>query len=102
MGLHRGRKRKNIFDKDELMYTIMIRQLNFISDEIFEEGMCVQIMHIGSFVEEAKTFEVMENLCKENNLTIKSKAHREIYISDFRKTAPEKLKNCIKIQSLNY
>lgn len=113
-------KEKNIFDKDELVYTIMIRQPNFISNEIFEEGikiakskkenklldevefvtieegMCVQMMHIGSFDEEAKTFEVMEKFCEENNLTIKSKAHREIYISDFRKTAPEKLKTVLR------
>lgn len=114
-----GRK-KDILDKDELIYTIMIRQPEFVTEEVFKEaldisksknenellndvvfdsiheGLCVQMMHIGSFDEEHKTFEVMEQFCKDNNLEIKSKAHREIYISDIRRTSPEKLKTVLR------
>ncbi len=109
-----------ILDKDKLVYTIMIRQPGFVTEEVFnkameivkkkkphslldnvkfesiEEGKCVQMMHIGSFDEEDKTFEVMKNYCNENNLEIKSKVHREIYISDFRKTAKDKLKTVLR------
>ncbi|MGG7078540.1 GyrI-like domain-containing protein [Clostridium sardiniense] len=111
---------KEVLDKDKLVYTIMIRQPEFVTEELFkeainivkkkkpnmlldevefvsiEEGKCVQMMHIGSFDDEAKSFEIMEEYCKDNNLEIKSKAHREIYISDFRKTAPDKLKTVLR------
>lgn len=111
---------KDVLDKDKLVYTIMIRQPEFVTEELFkesinivkkkkpnilldevefvsiEEGKCVQMMHIGSFDDEAKSFEIMKEYCKENNLEIKSKAHREIYISDFRKTAPDKLKTVLR------
>ena len=113
-------RNKDIFDKNELVYTIMIRQPDFITEDIFkrakeivekkkpnklldevkflseEDGLCVQMMHIGSFDEEHKTFEIMNKYCEENNIKIKSKVHREIYISDFRKTAPEKLKTVLR------
>lgn len=54
------------------------------------------MMHIGPFDDEYKTFEVMKQFCEDNNLLIKNKAHREIYISDFRKTSQEKLKTVLR------
>ncbi|CEO20464.1 GyrI-like domain-containing protein [Paraclostridium sordellii] len=109
-----------IFDKNNLVYTIMIRQPEFVDEEVFKkaieilkkknnntlldeveivhigEGMCVQMMHIGSFDEEYKSFEVMKKFCKDNNILIKNKAHREIYISDFRRTPKERLKTVLR------
>ena len=70
-----------------------------LDDVVFgeiEEGMCVQMMHIGPYDDEYKSFEVMKEFIKDNNLVIKSLAHREIYISDVRKTAPEKLKTVLR------
>ena len=114
-----GRKKEE-FDKNNLVYNIMIRQPDFVTEEIFklalesvkekkpnklldevvfgeiEEGMCVQMMHIGSFDNEYKTFEVMKEFCKDNNLLIRNMAHREIYISDFRKTSKDKLKTVLR------
>ena len=111
---------KNQFDKNNLVYNIMIRQPDFVTKEVFdlamemtkkkkpnkllddvvfgeiEEGMCVQMMHIGPYDDEYKSFEVMKEFIKDNNLVIKSLAHREIYISDVRKTAPEKLKTVLR------
>lgn len=113
-------KNIEIFNKDDLAYTIMIRQPEFVTEEIvkeairitkkkkpstlldevefitIEEGTCVQMMHIGSFDDEPKSFAIMEDYCREHNLIIKSKNHREIYISDFRKTEPEKLKTVLR------
>ncbi len=60
-----------VFDKNNLVYTIMIRQPEFVN-----EGVCVQMMHIGPFDDEYKTFEVMKKFCEDNNLLIKNKAHR--------------------------
>lgn len=109
-----------IFDKNNLVYTIMIRQPEFVDESVFkeaieilkkknnnplldevefvsiEEGMCVQMMHIGSFDEEYKSFEVMNKFCKDNNILIKNKAHREIYISDFRRIPKERLKTVLR------
>ena len=111
---------KNEFDKNNLVYNIMIRQPDFVTKEVFdlamemtkkkkpnkllddvvfgeiEEGMCVQMMHIGPYDDEYKSFEVMKEFIKDNNLVIKSLAHREIYTSDVRKTAPEKLKTVLR------
>lgn len=109
-----------IFDKNNLVYTVMIRQPEFVDETVFkeaieilkkknnnalldevefvsiDEGMCVQIMHIGSFDEEYKSFEVMKKFCKDNNILIKNKAHREIYISDFRRIPKERLKTVLR------
>ncbi|MBC5629689.1 GyrI-like domain-containing protein [Clostridium sp. NSJ-6] len=111
---------KEVLDKDKLVYTLMIRQPDFVTEEVFnkameivkkkkphrlldnvnfesrEEGKCVQMMHIGSFDDEAMTFEVMKKFCNDNNLEIKTLVHREIYISDFRKTATDKLKTVLR------
>ena len=111
---------KDEFDKNNLVYNIMIRQPDFVTKEVFdlameitknkkhnklldevvfgemEEGMCVQMMHIGPFDEEYKSFDIMKKFINDNNLVIKDLAHREIYISDFRRTAPEKLKTVLR------
>lgn len=116
-----GRK-LDYLDKDHFVYKLMIRQPNFVTEELFEyavqsvkekkphlnveevefetmtEGLCVQAMHIGSYDDEPKTFELMEQFCAENNLKRAEKTHREIYISDVRKTAPEKLKTVLRFK----
>ena len=114
-----GRKQE-VFNKDELVYTIMIRQPDFVTEDLamkameivkkkkphplldkvkFEtisDGLSVQMLHIGPYDDEPKTFAVMKEYCKENKLVLKTKVHREIYLSDFRKTKPEKLKTVLR------
>ena len=64
-----------------------------------DEGLCVQIMHIGPFDEEPATVERMDRYLAENgyenDLTSK-RLHHEIYLSDARKVAPEKWKTVIR------
>ena len=64
-----------------------------------EEGLCVQCMHIGSYDDEPATVsmmhEFMEQQGYELNITDK-RLHHEIYLSDARKVAPEKLKTVIR------
>lgn len=64
-----------------------------------EEGLCVQCMHIGSYDDEPATVammhEFMERQGYELDITDK-RLHHEIYLSDARKVAPEKLKTVIR------
>ena len=109
-------------NKDDLVYDIMIRQPDFVTEEFFreileisktkkadplfeevkfidiEEGPCLQMLHIGPFETEQETFEIMEEYATQQGLTRQSKLHREIYLSDFRKTAPEKLRTVLRLR----
>ena len=64
-----------------------------------DEGLCVQIMHQGSFDSEPATVALLENYLKEqgyeNNIN-EQRLHHEIYMSDARKVAPEKWKTVIR------
>ncbi len=64
-----------------------------------EEGLCVQIMHIGPFDHEPSTVALMDQYIAENgyaNDMNENRLHHEIYLSDARKAAPEKRKTVIR------
>lgn len=64
-----------------------------------EEGLCVQMMHLGSYDDEPATVARMEEYIWENGYVsdlCAERQHHEIYISDPRKTAPEKRKTVIR------
>ena len=64
-----------------------------------EEGLCVQIMHIGPFDNEPSTVALMDQYIAENgyaNDMNEARLHHEIYLSDARKVAPEKRKTVIR------
>lgn len=115
--------------KSKFSWTSMIRQPEFVTKEVFKwaceelkrkkpqmdiskahleifnEGLCVQMMHIGSFDDEPKTIKLIDNYVSDNNLknAISSvgldgriRRHHEIYLSDPRKTAPEKMKTVLR------
>ena len=113
-------KQEGIFDKNELLYTIMIRQPEFVTKEMvkkaieivkkkkphplledvifdtMEEGLCIQMLHVGSYDDEPRSFKSMKKYCEENNLERASENHREIYITDARKTEKDKLKTVLR------
>lgn len=63
------------------------------------EGLCVQCMHIGAYDDEPVTVALMEQFLQENgymNDFSAERMHHEIYLSDARRTAPEKLKTVIR------
>ena len=65
----------------------------------YTEGLCVQCMHIGSYDEEPATVALMDEYIKERgyvNDFNERRLHHEIYLSDARKTAPEKWKTVIR------
>lgn len=112
-----------ITNKGKFIWTMMIRQPDFVTADIFEaakaaltkkksnidtskaklrtinEGLCVQVMHIGSYDDEPATVAALERFAIENGYVIDisdTRHHHEIYISDPRKVAPEKLKTVIR------
>ena len=112
-----------VTDKDKLFWTSMIRQPDFVTSDVFDlakvmlakkkpdietskarlvkitEGLCVQVMHIGSYDDEPATIAAMEKFAVENGYEIDisgTRRHHEIYLSDPRKNAPEKLKTVIR------
>ena len=110
--------------KDNWFYTLMIMQPEVITKELFEEareqvrkkkgdspllskvkleyfeeGLCVQTMHIGPYATEPATIERMKEFMKENGLQNNvgpNGKHHEIYMSDPRKAAPEKMKTVLR------
>lgn len=64
-----------------------------------EEGLCVQIMHIGPFDNEPESVAVMDNFIEEKGYVCdinEKRLHHEIYLSDARKVPPEKWKTVIR------
>lgn len=59
------------------------------------EGNCVQMMHVGPFATEIETLLKIGEFTDTHQLA-KNGPHHEIYLSDFRKTAPEKLKTILR------
>ncbi len=63
--------------------------------ESFHEGLSAQTMHIGPYSAEGPTIEKLHNFIKENGYELKGK-HHEIYLSDPRRSAPERMKTAIR------
>ena len=64
-----------------------------------EEGVCVQCMHIGPYDDEPATVEIMHNYIEKQGYVLDisdKRLHHEIYLSDARKVAPERLKTVIR------
>lgn len=126
----KGNKEINYEHKENFEWISMIRQPEFVTKEVFEwvlqevkskkkiedvdkakfieleEGLCVQIMHKGSYDNEPETLKKIEEYMKSNNLesdigsTLKNgmiKRHHEIYLSDPRRVKEENLKTVIRI-----
>lgn len=109
-------------DKSNLKFELMIRQPSFLTEaqavnfiastskkknntliehieyKTFEETLCAQMMHEGPYDDEPASFERMEQFCRDHGYSRISKIHKEIYISDARKTAPEKLKTVLRFE----
>jgi hypothetical protein len=112
----------SITNKDIWKWTAMIMQPEFVTIALFDvtirqvakkknlpaiskarfrsflEGKSVQIMYIGPFSDEGPTIKKIHQFAKEHNYTFDGllQKHHEIYLNDFRKTAPDKLKTIIR------
>jgi hypothetical protein len=72
-----------------------IELIEKIQFEKITEGKSVQIMHVGPYSTEPMTIGLMKKFMAENGLT-ENGLHHEIYISDPRKTEPEKMKTILR------
>lgn len=77
------------------------KKMDFSRAEFFhyEEGLCVQCMHIGPYDDEPATIRMMDRFAEENGyLTDISpeRCHHEIYLSDPRRTLPERLRTVVR------
>ncbi len=64
--------------------------------ELFAEGLSVQILHVGPFAEEAPTIARLHSEYLPANGLVENGHHHEIYLSDLRRTASEKLKTVLR------
>jgi len=109
----------SVEDKDSWKWTSMIMQPEYVTEELFNEarikveqkkglstlsdlrfesfheGQAAHIMYIGPYADEGPTIAAIHNFIKEQGHDLSGK-HHEIYLSDFRRTAPEKLKTVIR------
>lgn len=114
----------NVIDrKDEFVWIMMIRQPDFVTNEVLEiaksilkkkkpnldtsrsrleeyqEGLCGQVIHLGAFDEEKATVAELEKFIEANGYKTKMdglRQHHEIYLSDPRKTEQAKLRTIIR------
>ena len=113
---------KGILDKNEFVYTLMIKQPSFVDKDIFNkalelvkkkkpnklldevfydeiiEGLSIQILHNGSYDNEPESFNKIKKYLIDNNYERIGFTHKEIYLSDARKTTPDKLKTILRIK----
>lgn len=109
-------------DKENYKYDLMIRQPDFLTEDLaksmlikaskkksneriksirymeIEEGSCVQLLHLGSYEEEPESFDKIKAFCSAAGIQRLSKVHREIYLTDPRKTAPDKNKTVLRVK----
>ena len=65
----------------------------------YEEGLCVQCLHVGSYDDEPHTVDLMHEYMKEQGYALdisEKRLHHEIYLSDARRVAPEKLRTVVR------
>ena len=77
------------------------KKLDFSKVEFltYDEGLCVQCMHIGSYDDEPATVQLMHEYMEQQGYSLdiaENRFHHEIYLSDVRKVTPEKLKTVIR------
>lgn len=115
-------QKEGLINKDYLTFKIMIRQPDFVDEEYaqniiketiadsenpyrkhlnfetIDEGLNLQILHKGTYDSEKESFLVMEAYCKEHGLERISYDHKEIYLTDSRRTKPENNKTILRIK----
>ena len=77
------------------------KKMDFSDAEFYryDEGLCVQCMHLGAYDDEPATVDRMHRFMEEQGYALDitdQRMHHEIYLSDNRKVAPEKLKTVIR------
>lgn len=112
-----------LFEREDWLWTSMIRQPEFVTPQTiewakeqsakkkpeldvskvslieFEEGLCVQMLHLGPYLTEPETLAVMHRYMESQNLKDEVgsvRKHHELYLNDPRRTTPDKLKTVLR------
>ncbi|RRK10217.1 hypothetical protein D1831_08630 [Lactiplantibacillus garii] len=109
-------------DKNEFSYDLMIRVPDFVPTDLinsvlatvqakpdvplaqdlglkrFAAMQAAEVLHVGRYDDEPASFAKIDQLVAERGLTRVSKVHREIYLSDARRVAPERLRTVLRYQ----
>lgn len=107
-------------EKEKLKYTIMIRQPDFVTEDLVKEalevvkrkkpnplykeiqyrtmenGLCVEILHVGPYDNEPASFEKMDQFADAQGLKRLENSHREIYLSNANRVEKSKLKTILR------
>ena len=107
-------------EKEKLKYTIMIRQPDFVTEDLVKEalevvkrkkpdplyneiqyrtmenGLCVEILHVGPYDNEPVSFEKMDRFADAQGLRRLENSHREIYLSNANRVEKSKLKTILR------
>lgn len=107
-------------EKEKLKYTIMIRQPDFVTENLVKEalevvkrkkpnplykeiqyrtmenGLCVEILHVGPYDNEPVSFEKMDQFADAQGLKRLENSHREIYLSSANRVEKSKLKTILR------
>lgn len=81
--------------KEEIFKKKGMELIKKIGFEKIKEGKCIQILHIGPYSTEPESLSKMRKLMEHKNL-VENGLHHEIYLSDPRKVAPEKMKTILR------
>ncbi len=84
-----------LLGKGEFIKKKQPRLMDAVSFNVYEEGLCAQIMHIGPYSAETETIARLHGFFQEKGYTFNGR-HHEIYLGDPRKAQPEKLKTIIR------
>jgi hypothetical protein len=71
------------------------REVEEVKLETIDEGLCVQMLHVGPYEREKESVDLMRNLAQSKGLRFAG-WHHEIYLSDPRRVAPERLKTILR------
>lgn len=110
-------------NRERWRWTSLLRQPDFVTDEVFawavglasrkkphlpfdrirletyDEGLCVQQLHVGPYSTEQETIDEIGRFIRENGLTDQcgtKRRHHEVYLSDPRRTRPERLRTILR------
>ena len=117
-----GREGVDYAHKELFIWTAMIRQPEFVDEAVFrwacqevqskkgldtakarlatlDEGLCIQCLHTGPYDDEPATVAKLHQFAADEGLTLDyaNRRHHEIYLSDPRRTQPEKLKTVLRL-----
>jgi len=109
-------------NKSNYVFDLMIRQPSFVTPDVFrfflaetrkkkpnpwlermefiqlEEGLCCQMLHLGPYDDEPASFARMQAFCEQQGYLRAERTHREIYLNDPRRVAPEKIRTILRFK----